>query len=149
MNSPTVSVATGTPNRTGVDVQRAADATGIPRLSAAAEAAIGVVAAAPDEEARAEAWRAMQADERVAGEVRILGAPVQQRFGEEGVRAMLRAEGQLGTVAMASVKPGQRAALDQVTELTVAVRAGERAAASLAQRKAESRRQTQRRVMRM
>ena len=135
--------------RTGVDAQRAADATGIPRLSAAAEAAIGVVAAASDEKARAGAWRAMQADERVAGEVRVLGAAVQQRFGEEGVRAMLRAEGQPGSVAMASVKPGQRAALDRVTELTVAVRAGERAAASLAQREAESRRQTQRRGMRM
>ncbi len=39
--------------RTGVEGQRAADATGIPRLSAAAEAAIGVMATAKDDQARA------------------------------------------------------------------------------------------------
>jgi hypothetical protein len=91
--------------RTSADAQRAADATGIPRLFTTAEAAIGVVAAAPDEKARAGAWRAMQADERVAGELRGFGAAVQQRFGEEGVRAMLRAGGKPGIVTAASVAP--------------------------------------------
>ena len=46
--------------RTGVETQRAADATGIPRLSAAAEAAVSAVAAAKDDRARAEAWRTVQ-----------------------------------------------------------------------------------------
>ena len=135
--------------RTGVDAQRAADATGIPRLSTAAEAAIGVVAAAPDEKARAEAWWAVQADERVAGELRAFGAAVQQRFGEEGVRTMLRAGGQPGAVTAASVAPEQRPELDRVAELTIALKAGERASASLAQRQADSERQPQRRGMRM
>lgn len=67
--------------RTGVEAQRTADATGVPRLSAAAEVAIGSVAAATDEKARAVAWRAVQADERVAGELRAFGAAVEQRFG--------------------------------------------------------------------
>ena len=135
--------------RTGVDAQRTADATGIPRLSAAAEAAIGVVAAVPDEKARARAWRAVQADERVAGELRAFGAAVEQRFGEEGVRAMLRTGGRPGAVTTASVAPGQRPELDQVAELTTTMRAGERASTSLAQREAESERQAHRRGMRM
>ena len=61
--------------RTGVEAQRSADASGVPRLSAMAEAAIGVVAAAPDKKARAGAWRAVQADERVAGELRASCGP--------------------------------------------------------------------------
>jgi len=135
--------------RTGVDTQRAADATGIPRLSTAAEAAIGAVVAATDEKVRAEAWRAMQADARVASELRAFGSAVEQRFGEEGVRAMLRAGGRPGVVTSASVAPEQRPALDRVAELTVRLKAGEQAGASLAQREAESARQGQRRGIRM
>ena len=56
-----------------VDLQRTADATGIPRLSAAAETAIGAVAAATDEKARATAWRGAQADKRVTCELWAFG----------------------------------------------------------------------------
>ena len=133
--------------RTGVDAQRAADATGIPRLSAAAEAAIGIVAAAPDEKARAEAWRAMQADECVAGELRAFGVAVERRFGEEGTRAMPRAAGQPGVVTASSVKPEQQAELARAAELTTILRAGYRASASLARRQSES--EGQRRGLRM
>ena len=131
--------------RTGVDAQRKADATGIPRLSATAEAAIGIVAGALDEKARAEAWRTVQADERVAGELRAFGAAVEQRFGEEGVRAMLRAGGRPGAVTAASVALEKRPELDRVAELTAVMKIGERASAGLAQRQAESQRQGQRR----
>ena len=135
--------------RTGVDAQRAADATGIPRLSAAAEAAIGVVATARDEKARAEAWRAVQTDERLAGELQAFGAAVDRRFGEEGVRAMLRAGGQPGAVTAPSVAPGQRPELDRVAKLAVALKAGERTSAALSQREAENERQALRRGLRM
>ena len=134
--------------RTGVEAQRTADATGIPRLSVTVEAAIGAVAAAPDEKARATAWRAVQADERVAGELRAFDVAVEQRFGEEGVRAMLRAGGQPGAVTAASVAPEQRAELDRVAELTTTMKAGERASASLTHRQAESERRGQRRGIR-
>lgn len=110
--------------RTGVEVQRAADATGIPRLSAAAEAAVSTMAAAKDDRAQGEAWRAVQGDKQVAGEVRAFGAAVEQRFGEEGVRAMLRAGGRPGAVVTASVAPEQRPALDRVAGLTAALKAG-------------------------
>ena len=65
--------------RAGVEAQRAADATGIPRLSAAAEAAIGVLRTSPDEKARAGVWRAVQKDERVAGFWGCRGATVRGR----------------------------------------------------------------------
>ena len=135
--------------RTGVEAQRMADATGIPRLSTAAEAAIGAVTVVTDEKARAEVWRAMQADERVASELQAFGAAVQQRFGEEGVRAMLRVGGQPGAVTVPSVTPEQRPELHRVAELTTTLKAGERSAASVAQRQAESERQGQRRGLRM
>jgi len=136
-------------HHTGVEAQRAADATGIPRLSAAAETAVSAMAAAKDDRVRAEAWRAVQGDKQVAGELRAFGAAVEQRFGEEGVRAMLRAGGRPGAVAAASVAPEQQPVLDQVAGLTAALKAGERTGAVAAQREAESERQGQRRGLRM
>ena len=135
--------------RTGVEAQRTSDTTGIPRLSAAAEATVSTMAVAADEKVRAEAWRTVQADKQVAGELRAFGTAVEQRLGEEGVRAMLRAGGRAGAVMAVSVTPEQRPALDRVAELTAALKAGERAGASLAQREAESEHQGQRRGMRM
>ena len=135
--------------RAGVEGQRAADATGIPRLSAAAEAAIGALRAAPEEKARGEAWRTVQKDERVAAELGAYRAAVAQRFGEEGVRQMLRSGGRPGAVNLPLVAPGQQPAVDRVAELTVTLRQGERAGDSLSQRQAESERQGQRRGLRM
>ena len=135
--------------RSAVEAQRTADATGIARLSTAAEAAVGAMAAATDETTRTEAWRAVQADEGLADELRIFGAAVEQRFGADGVRAMLRAEGRPGAVKAASVVPEQRVEVDRVAELTVAMKAGERASAARDQREAESERQGQRRGLRM
>lgn len=133
--------------RTSVEGKRAADSTGIPRLSAAAEAAIGALRAAPDEKARGEAWRTVQTDERVAAELGAFGTAVTQRFGDEGVRHMLRAGGQPGAVNVPSVAPEQQLAVDRVAELTVALKHGERAEISLARREVES--QGQRRGLRM
>ena len=135
--------------RTGVEGQRTADATGIPRLSAAAETAMGVMAAAKDEKAYVEAWRAMQGDKQVAGELRAFGVAVERRFGEDGVRVMLRAGGRPGAVTSPSVAAEQRPALDRVAEVTTTMKAGERAGASLALREAESQRQGPRRGLRM
>jgi hypothetical protein len=135
--------------RASVGAQCAADATGVPRLSAAAEAAIDALRASSDEKARAGVWQAVQNDEKLAGELRTFGAAVKQRFGEEGVRAMLRAGRRPGAVTAPSVKPEQRPELDRVAGLTATLRQGERAAASVAQRQAEGERQGQRRGLRM
>ncbi len=135
--------------RAGVEGQRAADATGIPRLSVAAEAAIGALRAAPDEKVRGEAWRTVQKDERVAAELGAFRAAVAQRFGDEGVRQMLRTGGRSGGVNTSSVAPEQLAKVDRVSELTVTLKQGERAGISLTQHQAESERQVQRRGIRM
>jgi len=135
--------------RGSVEGQRAADATGIPRLSPVAEAALGAVAAAGDEQVRGQAWRAVQADKPGAAELERFGAAVERRFGAEGVRAMLRAGGRAGAVTSASVAPEQRPALDRVAQLTATLKQGERAGAGLAQREAEREHQGQRRGIRM
>ena len=105
--------------------------------------------AAPDEKARSEVWKSMQKDEKVAGELRAFGAAVEQRFGEKGVCEVLRAGGRPGTVTAPSIKPEQRPELDRVAELTTILKAGERAATSLARRQSESEREGQRRGLRM
>ncbi len=135
--------------RASVEGQLAADAVGIPRLSATAEAAIGALRVAADDGARAQAWRAAQQDERIAAELGTFREAVALRFGEEGVRQMLRAGGQPGAVQVPSVVSGQRPALDQAADAVVTLRTGERAYAGLAQREREQQEQSQRRGMRM
>ena len=105
--------------------------------------------AAPDEKALAEVWRAMQKDEKVAGELRAFGAAVERRFGAESVREMLRAGGRPDAITAPSVKPEQRPELNRVAELTTILKAGERAGASLARHQSEREREGQRRGLRM
>ena len=62
--------------RTSVETQRSADAVGIPRLSPAAELAIGPIVGAKDQTQQSAAWRALQADALVAGELRGFRAAV-------------------------------------------------------------------------
>jgi hypothetical protein len=131
--------------RSEVVEQRAADATGIPRLSPPATAAIGTLAAAPDEAARAKAWWALQADIPVAGELQAFGVAVTQRFGAEAVRAMLRSAGRAGAVMAPSVASVQQPALDQVSGLTVTLTLGERAGEAAAERQMQRQRQVQHR----
>ncbi len=131
--------------RGSVEAQRAADATGVPRLSSVAEAVLGAVAAAGTEQVRGEAWRAAQADKPVVAELERFGAAVERRFGEEGVRQMLRADGRAGAVRSASVAPEQRPALDRVAEFTMTMKQGERAGAGLAQHETKREHQGQRR----
>ena len=57
--------------------------------------------------------------------------------------------GRPGAITAPSVTVEQRPELDEVAELTAALKAGERAGVSLAQREAESEPQMQRRGMRM
>lgn len=109
--------------RSSVEGQRSGDAIGIPRLSAAAEVAIGALSVADGPGARAEAWRALQADSGVAGELRLFRAAVTQRYGEKGVRAMLR-----DGVPMATFTADRPAEERQVAAIVVTAGAGERAA---------------------
>ena len=121
--------------RASVEAQRAADATGIPRLSERAQAAVGVVAAAKDDAGRVEAWDRVQKDEPVAKEISTFSAAVEKRFGDDGVRAMLRAERSGGEsyAGNASVSKEHRTATAEVARTVAAIKAGEDAAESRSQ----------------
>lgn len=67
--------------RAEVNAQLAADAIGIPRLPARAEAAIGAIVAAKDEAGRLAAWKLMQTDAGLGAELKAFRATVEQRFG--------------------------------------------------------------------
>jgi hypothetical protein len=132
-----------------VEAQRAADATPIPKLSNKAEAAVTALAAAGSSEERAKAWTAVQADADVAGELKRFSAAMKQRFGADGVRAMLRATNAGEVLAHTSVSDGHQDALRQVAGAMRAVTAGEKAQARETQKLAEAQRLSQGRRLRM
>ena len=74
---------------------------------------MATLAAAPDEKARAALWRGITADKAIGAELRQFSAAVQQRFGDDTVRAMLRSGG--GLVEAASVPREHHAALAAVS----------------------------------
>lgn len=118
--------------RAGVEKQLRADATGVPRLSEWAQAAIDAASGAKTDKERADAWKATTSDKAVAGELKAFAAAMEKRFGEDGVRAMVRAE-QVGAKAFdgrASVAPAERQAAAEAGRATSIIKSGERALAS-------------------
>jgi Ti-type conjugative transfer relaxase TraA len=118
--------------RAGVEKQLQADATGIPKLSERAQVAIDAASAAKTDKERAEAWKATTSDKAVAGELKAFAAAMEKRFGEDGVRAMIRSE-QAGAKAFeggASVPPAERQAAAEAGRATSIIKSGERALAS-------------------
>ena len=109
--------------RSDVDAQRQADAVGVPKLGRRAEAAITALAAAPDDKARAAAWRGISEDQVVGGEVERFREAVRQRFGDDAVRAMMRSGA--GPIEAASVRPEHRAALRAVSRTVHVLEEGE------------------------
>jgi hypothetical protein len=108
-------------HRWAVAAQLKADATGIPHLSARADAAVTAMAEAKDDAGRAAAWKATQRDRPVAAELRRFGEAVQTRLGRAGEHA----------VANSSVPPEHRPALDRTRALTAALRVCEGASTRL------------------
>jgi Ti-type conjugative transfer relaxase TraA len=118
--------------RAGVEKQLQADATGVPRPSERAQAAIDVVRAAKTDKERADAWKATTSDKAVAGELTAFAAAMEKRFGADGVRAMIRSE-QAGAKAFdggASVATADRQAVAEAGRATSIIKSGERALAS-------------------
>ena len=87
--------------RSEVQGRRAAEATGILRLSATVQAAIGAMGVAKDEAARLAAWKAAQSDTGIGDELKAFRAAVDQRLGADTVRARFRSEGRAGGGATA------------------------------------------------
>ena len=118
--------------RAGVEKQLQADATGVPRPSERAQAAVDAASTAKTDKERAEVWKAATSDKAVAGELKAFAAAVEKRFGEDGVRAMVRAD-QPGAKAFeggASVAPAERQAAAEAGRATSIIKSGERALAS-------------------
>jgi len=117
--------------RASVEAQRKADATPVPKLSARAEAAVTALAEAPNETARAGLWHAFAADKALTTEVDRVTTAVRQRFGDDMIRAMQRAEG--GPVAAPSVPRQHRGVLNAISQTVHALTEGERANARQAE----------------
>ena len=124
--------------RGSVEARLAAEATGVPSLSERAQEALAAVAKVEDDRAKAKAWTAVQKDEAVALEIAGFRAAAAKRFGEEGVRAMLRTEWRGGSPyeSDASVPKDYKAAVAEAARLIAAAMSGE-IAASASQRQSE------------
>jgi hypothetical protein len=70
-------------------------------------------------------WARLTTDKALGAELERFSAAVRQRFGEDTMRAMLRAKG--GSVDAASVPRQHQAALTSVSRTVNALREGERA----------------------
>ena len=99
--------------RSRVETRYKADATPIPKLSARAQVAVTALAATTDGMAQAELWRGITADQAIGPKLRQFSAAVQQRFGDDTVRAISRNRG--GPVEAASVPRDHQAAFTTVS----------------------------------
>lgn len=104
------------------DARRIAEATGVAELSDHARAALNLVAGASDETGRIAAWRALQDNKSIAGEVNGFMSAVERRFGADGLRSLDR----LGTIDGAGARLVDGAVLGQVGKIVQIVRAAER-----------------------
>jgi hypothetical protein len=118
------------------EADRVALATGVPRLSERAQAALRMVSGALDSEGRARAWTALQGSEALAGEVKRFGEAVRGRFGIEGVRTLERS----GTLVEAKLTSAEAAKLGEIGRYVKAVGEGGRAVESLVQKLAAAQR---------
>ena len=128
---------------TSVAAQLKADRTAIPKLSERAVAGLGLVAAAKTDQARMEAYRALAADAGLKREVDAFRQSVEARFGEEGARAMARAEAAGREFTHASVARAQQSGLDAAAKLYAAARGGEGLVTRAGEAERLSARQTQ------
>ena len=118
--------------RGSVEARLAAEATGVPWLSERAQAELAAVAKAEDDKAKAKAWTAVQKDEAVSREIANFRAAAAKRFGEEGIRAMLRSEWSKAKPyeGDASVPKEHKGAVAEVARAAAAAKSGEMAASA-------------------
>lgn len=108
--------------RTSVEAQRAADAVPIPRLSERAQEALQAIATA---KSGAEQLPMMNVVNEVRPELQAFAAAMTRRFGEDGVRAMVRSG--TGEFKPPSVVSRQQRALDEAAKALRTIKTTERA----------------------
>jgi hypothetical protein len=82
-----------------------------------------MLATATDEKVRTALWRGMTSDKTIGAELRQFSAAVQQRFGDDTVRAMLRSGGT--QVEAASVPHQHEAAFTAVSRTVHTLKEGD------------------------
>lgn len=132
-----------------IEARRAAEAIGVPVLSAQAREALGALGAADTQGERARAWAALQADQGLAAELAGFVRAVEGRLGADAMRLMDRHGAKVAEVVAGQAETGQaagtqgagvqalgvrdpgiaRATLAEVGWAVQAVKHGERAAA--------------------
>jgi Ti-type conjugative transfer relaxase TraA len=129
--------------RADVEKQMKAEATPIPDLSERTRVALGAVAAAKDDKERAQSFKALAADPETEQEIGAFAKAIEARFGEDGARAMLRANAAGKAFEHASVPQSAQSNLEQVVKTYAAMRNGGRAVDQMAEAERLAERQTQ------
>ena len=126
-----------------VEKQMKADAATVPDLSDHARDALGAVAAAKDDRQRAEAFKALSSDPEIAREVGAFTKAVEERFGEEGARALVRTSAAGKAFEHPSVPKERQVELDAATKFYATARSGERQLAQAVEAERLTARQSQ------
>jgi Ti-type conjugative transfer relaxase TraA len=111
--------------RAEVEKQMKADAVEVRDVSDRAKAALGKIATAKDDRERAEAFKAVSADQAVSGEVAIFRKSIESRFGEDGAREIARATASGKSFDHPSVPKSEQGRLGEAARLYSAARSGE------------------------
>jgi Ti-type conjugative transfer relaxase TraA len=111
--------------RTEVETQMKADAVEVRDVSDRAKAALGKIAMAKDDRERAEAFKAVTADQAVSREIATFRKSIEARFGEGGAREIARATASGKPFEYPSVPKSEQARLGEAARLYSAARSGE------------------------
>ena len=112
--------------RSSVERQRTADAVAIPNLSGRAQAAVDAITKARGRDEQAAAFEHARADKDTREELKTFAAAMERRFGEDGARAILRAEAKPGAYTAPSVAREDQARIDRAAKTLHAIKIGER-----------------------
>ena len=111
--------------RTEVEKQMKADAVEVRDVSERAKAVLGKIAMAKDDRERAEAFKAVSADQEVSREVASFRKSIEARFGEDGAREIARAAASGKSFEHPSVPKSEQGRLGEAARLYSTARSGE------------------------
>ncbi|MER8814136.1 AAA family ATPase [Mesorhizobium sp. M0965] len=111
--------------RTQVEKQLKADAVEVRDVSDRAKAALEKIAMAKDDRERAEAFKAVSADQEVRREIATFRKSIEVRFGEDGAREITRATAAGKSFEHPSVPKSEQGRLGEAAALYSAARSGE------------------------
>ncbi|MER8573693.1 BID domain-containing protein [Mesorhizobium sp. M1338] len=111
--------------RTQVEKQLKADAVEVRDVSDRAKAALEKIAMAKDDRERAEAFKAVSADQEVRREIATFKKSIEVRFGEDGAREIARATASGKSFEHPSVRKSDQVRLGEAAALYSAARSGE------------------------